>query len=121
MDAEPRATRSSSRPRRRSVKRSPTTSLPSEEAFELPTLGHGVLTYVKTRPDPLAIVNNWKASDHEPSEEGLRGLRKIDREIVHYLMSGRQHALDLINGHAISMLGSRHGDLELGDSEWSLE
>lgn len=95
-------------------------SLPSEEAFELPRLGHGVLTYVKTRPDPLAIVDDWKASKHEPSEEELRGLRRIDRETVHYLTNGRQHALDLINGHAISVLGSRHGYLELGDSEWSL-
>jgi len=94
-------------------------SLPSEEAFELPRLGHGVLTYVKTRPDPLEVVNNWKASDHKPSEEDICGLRTIDRETVHYLTNGRQHPLDVINGHAISILGGR-GDLELGDSEWSL-
>jgi|SRR3569833_1337580 len=95
-------------------------SLPSEEAFELPTLGHGVLTYVKTRPDPFSIINDWKASDHQPSEQDLRMLRRLDRETVHYLTNGRQHGLDLINGHAISIMGSSHGDLELGDSEWCL-
>lgn len=92
-------------------------SLPSEEAFELPTLGHGVLTYLKTRPDPLEIVDEWRASGHQPSEADLRNLRRINRETAQYLTNGSQHALDLVNGHAITLFPAGRGDVELGDSQ----
>lgn len=35
--------------------------LPSEEAFELSRFGHGVLTYVRTRPSPRRILNRARA------------------------------------------------------------
>lgn len=40
--------------------------LPNEQSFELPRLGPGVLTYIMTRPDPLSVVQGWKASDISP-------------------------------------------------------
>lgn len=97
-------------------------SLPSEEAFELPRVGHGVLTYVRTRPDPLTILGRSQVEGRHPSEEELRQANRADRETPHYLTNGRQQALDFINGHAVSVLGGhRDAYLELGDREWSLD
>ncbi len=97
-------------------------SLPSEEAFELPRVGHGVLTYVRTRPDPLTILGRSQEEGCQPSQEELQEANRANRETPHYLTNGRQHALDFINGHAVSVLGGhRDAYLELGDREWSLD
>lgn len=40
-----------------------------------------------------------------------------NRESTQFLTNGRQHALDLINGHFVSAIGNRQAGLELGDQE----
>lgn len=96
--------------------------LPSEEAFELPRLGHGVLTYTHTRPHLLEIMMRCQEEGRQPTEEEIRVASRANRETPHYLTNGRQHALDLINGHAVHVVGGhRDASLELFGRDWSLE
>jgi uncharacterized caspase-like protein len=72
--------------------------LPSQEAFELPSLGHSVLTYTGLRPEAEVLP----AYSESPTEE-IRDWLRARRESTQYLTNGRQHALDLINGHKIQL------------------
>ncbi len=80
-------------------------SLPSQVAFELPKLGHGVLTYTMLRPDPLHMIETSRAEGREPTDRELKEIRKTVRESTQYLTNGAQHALDMINGHYVSVMG----------------
>ncbi|WP_088281432.1 caspase family protein [Kineosporia sp. A_224] len=97
-------------------------ALPSEEAFELPALGHGVLTHYMMNRPPLDVFQEELEGGREPTEQKLRQVKKAIRETPHFLTSGKQHALDLINGHAISVMGG-HQDatLELVGRDWTLD
>jgi hypothetical protein len=82
-------------------------SLPSQEAFELPSLGHSVLTYTRLRPYPdRNRANEWTA-------EEIRQFRRAQRETTQYLTNGRQHALDVINGHSVSLASSTGKRIEI--------
>lgn len=94
--------------------------LPNQEAYELPRLGHGVLTYTRLREDPLTIVNRIRGEGREPTAAEIKLLHRVGRESPHYLTNGRQHALDLINGHFVSVVDKPHAGLELGDQKWPL-
>jgi hypothetical protein len=90
--------------------------LPSEEAFELSSLGHCVLTHTRLRPYASALPpdNGWTAEEY-------RHWRAAQRETTQYLTSGQQHALDVINGHNIRLIGSRSKHIELTDMGEELE
>jgi hypothetical protein len=96
-------------------------SLPSQEAFELPRLGHGVLTYTMLRPDPLHLVERMHGEGPEPTDDHIRQIRKTLRESTQYLTNGSQHALDLINGHYVSVTGMSNAGIELLDRTWTLD
>jgi hypothetical protein len=72
--------------------------LPSEEAYELDRLGHSVLTYTMLRPyrNALPPRQGW-------SEVEVRAVRQTWRESTQYLTNGRQHAVDVVNGHFASL------------------
>lgn len=94
--------------------------LPRQEAFELPRLGQGVLTHTRLREDALAIVNRIRGAGREPTPAEIKLVQQTNRESTQFLTNGRQHALDLINGHFVSVIGNRQPGLELGDQEWPL-
>jgi hypothetical protein len=75
--------------------------LPSEEAFELRSLGHSVLTYSMLRPGHRL----WAEGLDKLSAEEVREVGASNRETTQYLTNGQQHALDVINGHTISVRG----------------
>lgn len=75
--------------------------LPSEEAFELRSLEHSVLTYSMLRPGHRL----WFKGLGELNADEVREVRASNRETTQYLTNGQQHALDVINGHAISLVG----------------
>jgi hypothetical protein len=83
--------------------------LPSEEAYELGRLGRSVLTYTMLRPYRAAFPppEGW-------SEAEIREVRRAWRETTQWLTNGRQHALDLVNGHFVCLLGSRRKGVEIG-------
>jgi hypothetical protein len=89
--------------------------LPSQEAFELPRLGHSVLTYTRLRPYANAMPppSGW-------TPEEYRRWRAAQRETTQYLTNGQQHALDVINGHNISLVGSPKS-VELTEMDEELE
>jgi uncharacterized caspase-like protein len=98
-------------------------SLPSQEAFELPKLGHGVFTYTRLRPDPLSIMNKIRDEEREPTAKDIKALRKAEKETTQFLTNGAQHALNMINGHHVSVVGlESRPALELEDqTSWSLD
>lgn len=51
----------------------------------------------------------------------MREAQRANRETVHYLTNGRQHAFDMINGHAVSVMGRARSGIELAYHNWSLE
>ena len=75
--------------------------LPSEEAFELRSLQRSVLTHTMLRPGARLMETAEKVTAEE-----LKEIRASQRETTHYLTNGKQHSLDIINGHAISLRGS---------------
>lgn len=95
--------------------------LPNEEAYELARLGHGVLTYTQLREDSLASMNRIRGEDREPTVEEIKQMQRVNRESIHFLTNGRQHGLDLVNGHFVSVIGKRGTALEFGDRRWPLE
>jgi len=96
-------------------------SLPRQEAFELPKFGHGVLTYTMLRPDPLELIETSRAEGREPTDRELKEIRKTVRESTQYLTNGAQHALDMINGHYVSVMGLPGAGIELLDQTWTLD
>lgn len=76
--------------------------LPSEEAFELRSLGLSVLTYSMLRPGRRLSLNV-----SELTESDIRELKRSLRETTQWLTNGEQHAFEVINGHAISLPGGR--------------
>jgi hypothetical protein len=92
--------------------------LPSQEAFELPSVGHSVLTYTRLRP----YANEMPPSGSSTEEEHRRWMdeeyphwRAARRETTQYLTNGRQHALDLINGHAIGLASNAGRSVDVAD------
>jgi hypothetical protein len=83
-------------------------SLPSEQACELDRLGHSVLTHTMLRPNrnPFPPPEGW-------SEAQVREVRRAHRESTQYLTNGRQHAVDLLNGHFASLLGNPSKGVEI--------
>lgn len=75
--------------------------LPSEEAFEMRSLRRSVLTYTMLRPG----WELWSKGPEELSAEEVREVKTSIRETTQYLTNGEQHALEVINGHAISVRG----------------
>jgi hypothetical protein len=96
-------------------------SLPGQEAFELPKFGHGVLTYTMLRPDPLQMVEGLRDEGRELTAGDFREVRKTLRESTQYLTNGAQHALDMVNGHHVGVLGKSNAGIELLDRDWSLD
>lgn len=94
--------------------------LPGQEAYELPRLGHGVLTYTRVREDPLAIVNRIRDAGREPTAAEIKLVQQTNHESTQFLTNGGQHALHLINGHFIGVIDKSQAGLELGDREWPL-
>ncbi len=86
--------------------------LPSQDAFELSSLGHSVLTYTMLRPykNALPPASGW-------TEEEYRQFSRAQRETTQYLTNGRQHALDVINGHFIALAGNPNRAIETNDVE----
>jgi hypothetical protein len=78
--------------------------LPSEEAFEIRSLAHSVLTYSMLRPGRSLV---WDVPNLTGDE--LREVRKTLRESTQWLTNGEQHAVDMINGHSISLFGTQSG------------
>jgi hypothetical protein len=91
--------------------------LPSQEAFELPSVGHSVLTYTRLCP----YANEKPPSDASTEEhrrwmdEGYPHWSAARRETTQYLTNGRQHALDLINGHAIGLASNAGRSVDVAD------
>ncbi len=87
--------------------------LPSEESFELDRLGHSVFThtmvnrYANLLPPPVG-QGDWSQVDY-------REYVRAQRETTQYLTGGRQHALDVVNGHHVSIAKGRDRFLELED------
>lgn len=73
--------------------------LPSQEAFELRSLQHSVLTYTALRPGKRLLMK--RALTPEESKEVMASIR----ETTQYLTNGKQHSLSLINGHDMSLRG----------------
>lgn len=96
-------------------------SLPSQEAFELPRLGHGVLTYTMLRPHPLYLLGRAQDEGREPTLEEFRLANKTVRESTHYLTNGAQHALEMVNGHYVTITGISNKGIELLDHSWTLD
>lgn len=88
--------------------------LPSEEAFELRSLGHSVLTYTMLRPGTRLLQ---KMLEGTLTAEEFKELKASNRETTEYLTNGKQHSLDIINGHAISQRGSTKRSVEVLDIE----
>ena len=95
-------------------------SLPSQEAFELPKLGHGVLIHTMLRPDPMSMVGKIRQEGREPTDREIKEVLKAMRESTQYLTNGAQHALDMINGHHVGIKG-KGGGIELLDQAWTLD
>lgn len=96
-------------------------SLPGEEAFELPRLGHGVLTYTMLRPDPLHLLGGVHDERRDPTDHEIKQVRKTLRESTQYLTNGKQHSLDMINGHYVRVPGMSNVGIELMDRVWTLD
>lgn len=82
-------------------------SLPNEEAFELRRLGHSVLTYSMIRPGAFLMRKISQEGPDSLSASEIRELKAANRETTSYLTNGKQHSLDVINGHGISLRGRR--------------
>lgn len=81
--------------------------LPNQEAFELPRLKHSVLTHTRLRPYADALPDpGWTAHD-------LTEYRRAERESTQYLTNGRQHALDLVNGHFVCIARNSEKGIEV--------
>jgi hypothetical protein len=85
--------------------------LPSEEAFELRSLRHSVLTYTMLRPGTRLLLKRPLTA------EEFKEVKASVRETTEYLTNGKQHSLDIINGHAISQRGSANRSVEVLDNE----
>lgn len=82
--------------------------LPSQKAFELSSLGHSVLTYTMLRPykNALPPTNGW-------TEEEYGQYSRAQRETTQNLRNGRQHALDVINGHHSGLASNASKGIEI--------
>jgi hypothetical protein len=87
-------------------------SLPSQEAFELRSLQHSVLTYTMVRAGNAL----WESAEKMTAEE-FKEANASQRETTQYLTNGQQHSLDIINGHSISLRGSAAKFVEVLDTE----
>lgn len=96
-------------------------SLPSQESFELPRLGHGVLTYTMLQPHPWHTVGRIRDEGREPTDREIKRIRKTLQESTQFLTNGAQHALNMANGHSISIRGKSGSGIELLDQTWTLD
>jgi hypothetical protein len=85
--------------------------LPSEEAFELRSLKHSVLTYTALKQ--IKHMNIGMAQ--HISADDVKQLKRGQRETSPNLTNGQQHSLDIINGHYVSLRDSAGSDLEIPD------
>lgn len=91
-------------------------ALHDEVAWELPSLGHGALTFTMRNPGNAHVDRNALAEAVEQGNESyLRlALQGFVPNPVTYLTEGDQHSLDLINGHLLEIKGLGSVDV-LGD------
>jgi hypothetical protein len=86
-----------------------------EQAWEIPDLGHGALTYAMTAANEKFVIggdDELALAVETQDEAAMR--RKLFRMVpnpVSYLTQAEQHSLDLINGHALELKGL--GTLEI--------
>lgn len=88
--------------------------LHDEEAWELDSLGHGVLTFTMRNPGNSHV-------DSKRSSRAIRtgtdqayvaiALQAFTPNPVTYLSAGKQNSIDVINGHALQVVGA--GEVEL--------
>lgn len=94
-------------------------SLPGEESYELDRLGHSVFTH--TMVGPYAGALPPPPGDGDWSERDYRDWARAQRETTQYLTNGRQHSLDVINGHAVTLRGARREVVDVPPGGMQLE
>ncbi len=69
----------------------------------------------------MHVIETIREEGREPTDKEIKEIRKTQRESTQYLTNGSQHALDMVNGHYLSVIGLPSAGIELLGQAWTLD